>query len=84
MLRPGDPNDALLDDAVIERVALQPLDWSPLWYAGDMGRRACEDAVKKASSGSFMVFKKSSTAFVVYVNVRGVLSKLTVKVTNDG
>jgi len=60
------------------------VDASQCWYAGKMSRRQCEDAVKRGPAGSFLVYKKSSSVFIIYVNVRSVLSKITVKVTDSG
>jgi hypothetical protein len=49
-----------------------------------MSKRQCEDAVKRGPTGCFLVHKKSTSVFVIYVNVRAVVSKITVKITDAG
>ena len=64
--------------------AVVPAD--ALWYAGSMSRRQCEDAVRRGLSGCFLVHKGRSAdaAYMICVNVRGVLSRLAVRSTADG
>lgn len=49
-----------------------------------MSKKQCEMAVKKAPHDTFLVRKKSSTVYVIYVNIMGALAKVNIKVTAHG
>mmetsp|Transcript_31321 Transcript_31321/g.94089 ORF Transcript_31321/g.94089 Transcript_31321/m.94089 type:complete len:630 (+) Transcript_31321:358-2247(+) len=57
---------------------------SRCWFAGNLSKKQCEEAVKRGPPGTFIVQRRNATTFVVWVNVDGAVHRTPIKMTVHG